>query len=148
MKRKEFVRKCGAGCVSLLIAPSILQGCAGVKYIQASVQNNELILPMSSFKSVNESGTTYVSFVVAENESLRYPVCVYRSDDTTYDALWMRCTHQGTELRAYGDRLQCPAHGSEFTRTGAVQNGPADEPLKTFDVTVEGDQLKISLAMT
>jgi Rieske Fe-S protein len=148
MKRNEFVKQCGTGCISLLIAPSILQACAGVKYLQAPIQNNEMILPLSSFKVVNESGTSYLPFIVAENESLRYPVCVYRADEATYEAVWMRCTHRGTELRAYGDRLQCPAHGSEFTKNGAVQNGPADEPLKTFIAAVDGDLLKINLSMT
>ena len=148
MKRNEFVKQCSKGCLSLLIAPAVLQGCAGVKYTRASVQDNAMTLPVSSFKLVSGNGTTYAPFVVAENESLRYPICVYRTDDTTYNALWMRCTHRGTELRAYGDRLYCPAHGSEFTKSGAVQNGPADEPLKTFDVTVDGDQLKINLALT
>jgi Rieske Fe-S protein len=57
----------------------------------------------------------------------------------------MRCTHQGTELQVFGDRLQCPAHGSEFTNTGMVQNGPADDPLRTFPVRIEANTLKIDL---
>ena len=62
-----------------------------------------------------------------------------------YSALWMKCTHQGTELHAFGDRLQCPAHGSEFTKNGAVQNGPAADPLRTFPVVVDSNVLKINL---
>jgi Rieske Fe-S protein len=57
----------------------------------------------------------------------------------------MRCTHQGTELQVFGDKLQCPAHGSEFNNSGAVQNGPADIKLRTFPVTLDNHQLKISL---
>jgi Rieske Fe-S protein len=57
----------------------------------------------------------------------------------------MRCTHQGAELQVFGDKLQCPAHGSEFSSKGAVQNGPADNTLRTFPVTIEKNQLKISL---
>lgn len=40
--------------------------------------------------------------------------------ENKYHALWTGCTHQGTELQVFGDRLQCPAHGSEFANTGAV----------------------------
>ena len=48
----------------------------------------------------------------------------------------MQCTHQGAELQASGDMLQCPAHGSEFNNKGTVTNGPADTDLRTFPVTV------------
>ena len=57
----------------------------------------------------------------------------------------MRCTHQGTELQVFGDKLQCPAHGSEFNNLGQVGNGPADTALRTFLVTITDRQLKISL---
>ena len=57
----------------------------------------------------------------------------------------MRCTHQGTELQASGDRLQCPAHGSEFDNKGTVKTGPADKALRSFPVTVSNNQLFIDL---
>jgi Rieske Fe-S protein len=57
----------------------------------------------------------------------------------------MRCSHQGAELQVFGDKLQCPAHGSEFDNKGGVQSGPADIKLRTFAVVIENNQLKISL---
>jgi len=57
----------------------------------------------------------------------------------------MRCTHQGAELQVFGDKFQCPAHGSEFNSNGGIQNGPADMKLRTFAITIENNQLKISL---
>jgi Rieske Fe-S protein len=45
----------------------------------------------------------------------------------------------------FGDKLQCPAHGSEFNQAGAVTTGPAENSLRTFPVIVEANQLKISL---
>jgi len=57
----------------------------------------------------------------------------------------MRCPHQGEELQVFGDRLECPAHGSEFNNKGIVQNGPADSNLRTFPVTIINNQLNISL---
>ena len=58
-----------------------------------------------------------------------------------------RCTHQGCSL-AEGDlegtTVTCPCHGSEFdVRTGEVLEGPADEPVATYEVVVEGDELAI-----
>jgi Rieske Fe-S protein len=57
----------------------------------------------------------------------------------------MRCTHQGTELQVYGDKLQCPAHGSEFGNKGELKNGPAATHLRSFPISIDNDQLKISL---
>lgn len=81
-----------------------------------------------------------------QNGRLQYPIVLYRFSETNYQALLMKCTHQGTELQVFGDRLQCPAHGSEFTNTGAVQNGPADEQLRTFPIQIEENSLKVNLS--
>jgi Rieske Fe-S protein len=80
-----------------------------------------------------------------QHDQLQYPICVYRLSENEYTALWMSCTHQGTELQVFGDKLQCPAHGSEFSNRGDIQNGPADKSLRIFPVKVETNQLLISL---
>ena len=53
------------------------------------------------------------------------------------------CTHrQGplSEGELEGSTVTCPWHGSQFdVTTGAVLQGPATEPLKTYTVVVEGD---------
>ena len=52
-----------------------------------------------------------------------------------------RCTHRGGPLsqgRLDGSTITCPLHGAQFdVTTGAVLRGPAQEPLKTYPVTVE-----------
>lgn len=123
--------------------PAVLSGCAGTKYFAAPIEGDSLVIPVSSFTTEDQK---ILKYVVAHNDRLEYPICLYRFNETDYKALLMRCTHQGTELQVFGDRLQCPAHGSEFTNTGAVQNGPADTPLRTFNVTVSGDSIKIRLS--
>ena len=132
-------------CLGVVIAPAILHGCAGTKYFTAPIEGNDLVVPLSSFEVLKDGKTEYRKYIVAENDTLQFPICVYRLDAQTYQALWMRCTHQGTELHVFGDRLQCPAHGSEFTNKGIVQNGPATDPLRTFTVSVSEATLKINL---
>ena len=88
---------------------------------------------------------TYTSFLILRNEALKYPICVYRLNDQEYTALWMRCTHQGTELQASGDVLQCSAHGSEFSNKGEVRSGPADTALRKFPISITNDEIFIDL---
>ena len=146
MNRKEFVTTC-TSCLGLGGIVLLAQSCAGTKYFSAPIEGDDLVLPMSEFQSISKDGkTTERKYVVAHNARLEYPICVYRIKDDSYSALWMQCTHQGTELQAYGDRLLCPAHGSEFTKYGGVQNGPADKNLRTFPVKVDGGNLRISLS--
>lgn len=145
MNRIEFLKTCGWGCVTLAAGMSGLSSCVGTRYLPAILEEGFMLVPLDAFVVSKEGPIKYRPYVVAHHESLQYPIGVFRNSDTEYKALWMRCTHQGTELQVYGDRFQCPAHGSEFTNTGAVQNGPADSPLRAFPVLIEANTLKINL---
>lgn len=50
------------------------------------------------------------------------------------------CTHQQCDMSVEGSirasGVQCNCHGSVFTTTGAVANGPARSPLQHFQVQV------------
>ena len=141
MERKEFLKTCGLACLGELAITALLESCSGTKTIEGTISASDLVVPVSSFVHKD----TYKKYVVVHHEKLKYPICVYRFSDTQYVALLMRCTHQGAELQVFGDRLECPAHNSEFNNKGIVQNGPADSNLRTFPVTIINNQLNISL---
>jgi Rieske Fe-S protein len=145
MERKVFFKTCGVACLGATIFTALLQGCSGVKVLSADIVGPDLIVPLSHFDNSRDDQEKIKKYILVQNDQLQYPLCVYRFSENEYSALWMRCTHQGTELQVFGDRLQCPAHGSEFSNKGQVQNGPADQPLRAFPVTKENNQLKISL---
>ncbi len=45
-----------------------------------------------------------------------------------------------SEGKLDGSTVTCPWHGAQFNVcTGAVLRGPAKEPLKTYDVVVDGE---------
>jgi Rieske Fe-S protein len=145
MDRKDFIRACGFACVGGIGLASLLQGCGTMKILNGKIVEDNLVIPISDFEIKKSRQAEFRQYVIIQNEILQFPVCVYRLNENDYTALWMRCTHQGTELQVFGDKLQCPAHGSEFSNKGDVQNGPADVKLRTFPVTIENNQLKISL---
>lgn len=145
MKRKDFITTCAQCSVAFLLVPAWLQSCAGTSYLNAIIEGNDLVVPLSSFEVMRGGKKEFRKYVVVQHDSLQFPICVYRLSATNYHALWMQCTHQGTELQAFGERLQCPAHGSEFGQTGAVQNGPADKPLRAFETILTKQNLNIKL---
>ena len=59
------------------------------------------------------------------------------------------CTHTGCSL-AEGvldeTTVTCPCHGSQFdVTTGAVQRGPAIDPVSTYPVRVQGDTIEVEV---
>lgn len=130
------------GCLGVMASSLMLSSCATTSRIKAPINGSFLELDPLSF----ENDGAFKKYIIVENERLQYPISVFRIDEFNYKALYMRCTHQGTELQVFGDRLQCPAHGSEFTNSGAVQNGPADKDLRSFPVIVENNLIKIDLS--
>jgi Rieske Fe-S protein len=59
-------------------------------------------------------------------------------------ALDSTCTHQGCTVAPDDAILKCPCHGSEFSLTGAVKQGPATVALHTVAVKVTGDQVSLA----
>jgi len=145
MNRKAFIKSCGLACVGGAGMAAVMQGCSSTKILSGKINADDLVVSISDFETRNGNNTYFKKYIVVHNEILQYPICIYRFSENEYAALWMRCTHQGTELQVFGDKLQCPAHGSEFDHAGLVQNGPADIKLRSFPVTVEKTQIKISL---
>ena len=58
-----------------------------------------------------------------------------------------RCTHQGCSLSngsLDGTTVTCACHGSEFdVRSGDVLEGPAEDPVASWSVEVQGDEILV-----
>ncbi len=145
MNRRKFLTTTCIGCMSGGLMLSLLEGCSTTKVATAAIEGSDMIVPLADFITKKGDQTTYKQYLVVQHEKLKYPICVFRFDENNYEALLMRCTHQGTELQVFGDRFQCPAHGSEFNNRGEVKQGPAATSLRKFPVTITNNQLKISL---
>jgi nitrite reductase/ring-hydroxylating ferredoxin subunit len=59
------------------------------------------------------------------------------------------CTHRQGPLSdglLQGDVVECPFHGGQFNaRTGEVVAAPPDEPLPTYKVQVDGDDVSVEV---
>jgi Rieske Fe-S protein len=141
MNRIEFIKTCGCACLGATVFAPLLLGCVSAKSITATIEGENLLVPTSSF----ESDKKVLKYLVVNNPRLQYPIYVFRFSENNYTALYMKCTHQGTELTAYGEKLVCSAHGSEFDNAGNATNGPASNPLRSFPVQLENQNILISL---
>ena len=66
-------------------------------------------------------------------------VAVYKDESGDVRALSARCTHLGCIVQWNGAEKSwdCPCHGSRFTTSGDVLQGPATRPLENVDLTTE-----------
>lgn len=145
MNRKDFLVKACTACLSMTAVASVLTSCTVTHFITGNVIKDGLTISKEDFAYNQKGSPSHRSFIIVRNDTLQYPIYVYRFSDQEYSALWMRCTHQGTELQASGDSLQCPAHGSSFNNKGIVTNRPADNSLRVFPVQVSNKEIFIDL---
>jgi cytochrome b6-f complex iron-sulfur subunit len=70
---------------------------------------------------------------------------VARTGQETFPALTSTCTHQACTITGFDNtNFVCPCHGSKFTTSGRVLNGPANAPLRSFATQFSNDVLTIS----
>ncbi len=76
------------------------------------------------------------------------PVAVVRVGEELF-ALRDLCSHAEVPLsegEVYGNTIECWLHGSCFDlRTGKPTNPPATQPVPTYRVKIEGDDVYVSL---
>ncbi len=74
------------------------------------------------------------------------PILLANVDGTLY-ACDDTCTHEDSSLslgRLDGELVKCTLHGSRFNvRTGHPVEEPAEEPLRTYPVRVEGNRVLV-----
>ena len=88
-----------------------------------------------------------VDGIMIFNQVTGKKIFVQRTSDTEFRAMSAICTHTGCTVEFNGsEKFNCPCHGSSFSLTGSVLNGPAGSPLKNFPTVLAGDELTITLA--
>ncbi len=141
MNRKDFIKTCGFTCLGAMAFSPAVTGCSPTKNITAAITGDEIIIPVARF--VNRGRP--LEYITVHAAQLQFPIYLFRIAEHEYTAVYLKCTHQGNAVNAYGQKLVCSAHGSEFDRYGQVTAGPATSPLRQFPVQVIDQDLHISL---
>lgn len=145
MNRREFVSQTCIACIGGSVLSTILSACQTTSYVTGTIDPKGISVALSEFIYSKNNESLTRQYIIVNHETLEYPIYLYRIADDRYSALWMKCTHQGSELQAAGDHLYCTSHGSEFDKMGKVSQGPAEKNLRTFPVSILNDKIFIEL---
>ena len=147
--RREFcARACQA--VSLLTLGAATQACGGSSTSPSSAP----ALPSVSGTLVNRTLTIAVdaaSPLAAVGGAAMVTVStgtylVARTAQSTFTTVTAVCTHEGCAVTGFASsRYVCPCHGSEFSTSGAVVQGPASSSLRQFPTTFDSNVVTISV---
>jgi 3-phenylpropionate/trans-cinnamate dioxygenase ferredoxin subunit len=78
------------------------------------------------------------------------PVCLVRTEDGQYFAVKDVCSHEETPLSdgwVYDHQIECSQHGAVFDlETGEAVSMPATEPIETYPISVDGDDVLVDVA--
>lgn len=146
MNRRDLIQRVVMGTTVLVLSPSILQSCT------KEPADNPGITPAGGNPP---SGKIELDLTVASNSSLTSTggsmivqgIIIVNTGNGNYAAFGSACTHQGTTIgyNASAGKFICPQHGSEFSISGSVVNGPATTALKGYPVSKSGNILTITL---
>lgn len=146
MERRKFIRTCCYTTIGLPMLVSVLQSCGLIYYATSTRNANSLIVAKSEFWKIKKNKKVNRSFVLVRIEDDQFPICIYKLEEDKYIASLLKCTHRECELNVGGGIYSCPCHGSEFTITGKVLNGPADRDLKTYKIETDNEYIYLSLS--
>lgn len=139
MERRKFFRNFAVGGSLLLTVPVLFNSCSDDTDDGGGGKTPEGI-------TVDLNSAEFAALKTVGGFAYRGDIIVIRSSETVYFALSKKCTHEGCDViyNSANKDLPCPCHGSKFSTTGAVINGPATTALKTYTVKQSGNTLTIS----
>jgi cytochrome b6-f complex iron-sulfur subunit len=141
MTRRDLLQKVLIGGVIFLVLPPALNSCS-----KAEDPGNGGPPPPGNKLTLDLTNPTYAAlntiggFVVTQG-------IIVANTSAGYVALDSTCTHMGCTIgySSTANNFPCPCHGSIYSVTGSVLNGPTTVALKSYAVSKSGNTLTISL---
>lgn len=141
VNRRRFVQL-GAACAGAAGA-GLLNGCAKVGVVQAEVDYDTNAIPLDKSEFAELAGSRNAIFV--EVFDLDAPIILMKNSESEFVALSAKCTHQACIVRPEKTQIACSCHGSRYSRTGKVTNGPATRELAQYVVKVDDEKIRIEI---
>lgn len=135
MDRRTFLSTVGLGGAAVVCA-QCLSGCVPPDNPISPPTNIDFTLDLSA--SANAALTSVGGYLYKDG-------VIVANTPHGYVAVSQQCTHQGTTIYYDGTNnvFVCPAHGSVFSTSGAVLNGPASSPLGKYHTSLNGSSLRV-----
>jgi cytochrome b6-f complex iron-sulfur subunit len=142
VSRRDFL-----GRVAIVAGAIIAAGC-GVSNDLTGVGTGPLPGGSVTIKISDYAGLATVGQPVEIQSSTgsSLGVAAVRISSSSFIALGMACTHEGTKVNIIGQIFDCPNHGARFASNGAVTNGPATRPLASRTVVYDPTQQTLTIS--
>jgi len=155
--RRQF---CAHACQAASLAAlggalgSILQGCGSgnpagpgsggnvkaLPTVTATISGNTVAIPVDASSPLAVVGGAALVQTPAGD------LLVAHVSAESFTALTATCTHQACTITGFGSGVfVCPCHGSEFSTSGQVVNGPASVPLAQFQTQITNGVLTVTI---
>ncbi|CAN5165696.1 hypothetical protein BH09GEM1_BH09GEM1_23000 [soil metagenome] len=140
LTRRDFL-----GRVALVASAVIAAGCSASDLTvgSGSIAGGSITFKPSDYAGLATAGQPVE---VRTSTGTASGIAVVRTSATTFLALSMACTHEGTKVQITGQTFSCPNHGARFNSTGAVTLGPANRSLvqRTVAYDAAADMITVS----
>lgn len=118
-RRRFLATMCGAAALAV-VGPALLADDAVAATGIKRRKDGSVVVAVAKVPSLKKVGSRVLLGTVKGA-----PVAVVRTGPDSYEALDLRCTHQGYTVKADAEGWRCPAHGSQFALDGELERGPA-----------------------
>lgn len=137
MERRKFFRNFAVGGSLLLTTPVLFNACSDDPTEEK---------PPAGGITVDLADPAFAALNTVGGFAYKGDIIIIRSSETVYLALSKICTHEGcfVTYNSTNKNVPCPCHGSLYSTNGTVINGPAPNPLKSYDVKKNGNILTLS----
>lgn len=135
ISRKDFLKNLGLGGAALMaVLTSCTNASSDVTPANPSGSSIDLSSNLLKVGDYTYVGSVIVARIAAGNTA------------SSFVAVSKACTHEETTViyQSSTSRFYCPNHQATFSTSGKVTGGPARTDLTQFNVTVEGNMLKIA----